>query len=222
MTTGAARGAFTLDPARGRPLIFAARGCPFAHRVLALLDHLEVARDVRQAPYGQLPEGLTRWSPSGRIPLLVHGEIAIGDSRLMLEHLAEAYGLEAAYPNALGSRTLQRHAMALLDSVLVPRLSGDNGTGDAARLEECLDVFEDVMATALQPGLMSFHFAPLWLRFQWWQPEGAVTRALRRRPPVVAWLDRAAELPSVVRTSPDRSRNVSGYRAAGAVHGAKG
>jgi len=199
------------------------RGCPFAHRVLSLLDHLGVEPETREAPLGQLPEGLERWSPSGRVPLLVHGALVIGESRVMLEHLAEAYGFDSAYPRELTQRTLQRHAMALMDGSVAPALTRPDWKPDAARLAECLDVFEGATQAPPEPGLFTFHFAPVWLRFQWWHPEGAVTRALADRPKLAAWLDDAASLAAVQRTAPSKADNVADFQAACVIHGgAKG
>ena len=39
------------------PVLFADRGCPFAHRVRALLDHLTVVHDVVESPPGERPLG---------------------------------------------------------------------------------------------------------------------------------------------------------------------
>ena len=203
-----------------RPVIFADRGCPFAHRVLALLDHLGVASDLREAHAGQLPEELTRWSPSGRMPLLVHGAVTIGESRVMLELLAEEYAFESAYPRALRDRTLQQHAMALMDGTVVPWLTRDEATLNEARLAECLDVFEGVALAPPEPCLLAFHFAPMWLRFQWWRPEGAVTRAIRGRPKLEGWLDGAAKLAAVVRTAPNQAENLADFHAVSALHAA--
>ena len=206
-----------------RPLLLMDRGCPFAHRVLALLDHLGVAYETREAPLGQLPEGVERWSPSGRVPLLVHGALVIGESRVMLEHLAEAYGFGSGYPLELTQRTRQRHAMALMDGSVAPALTRPDSKLDAVRLAGCLDVFEGATQAPLEPGLFAFHFAPLWLRFQWWHPEGVVTRAVRDRPALAAWLDGAASLAAVQRTAPSQAENVADFRAACVIRGsAKG
>ena len=179
--------------------MFSDRGCPFAHRVYALLDHLGVTPKREIVPLGKSTPGLARHSRSGRVPLLVHGPVTIGESRVMLEYLAEAHGLEP-YPLDLVTRTLQRHAMALLDATLTPTLISGVGPSDE-RLAECLDVFEAVMVERPVASVLAFHFAPMWLRFQWWRPTGAVTRAISGRPRVLSWLDEAAALPSVTRTS---------------------
>jgi len=204
-----------------RPVLFSDRGCPFAHRVLALLRHLEVPHDSHEARLGELPADLTRLSPSGRIPLLVHGEVVIGESRVILEHLAEAYGMEDAYPRLLAARTRARHAMALLDVFVAPTLTrAEAGLGEA-RLAECLDVLASVSEEAApSPGLLAFHVAPIWLRLQWWHPEGPVTRAILRRPELAAWLDATTQLEAVARTTPDRAENVADFRTLAAMHAA--
>lgn len=188
--------------------------------MLALLDHLDVPCELKQAPVGQFPDGLERWSPSGRIPLLVHGEVVIGESRVMLEYLSEAYEFEAAYPAGLSERTRHRYAMALMDGFLAPALA-TGGALEVARLGECLDVIEDAALAAPDvPCLLTMHLGPLWLRFQWWRPEWEVTRAIRGRTKLVAWLDAAASVDAVVRTAPSRSAHVAEFRAVLASTGA--
>lgn len=185
-----------------QPLLFADRGCPFAHRVRALLEHLGVAYRLEEAPTGALPEGLARHSPSGRIPLLVDGELTVSESRVMLEHLAESYHWRDAYPGELAPRTRHRHAMALVDVYIAPTFARGDAALDSLRLAECLDVLEEVALVApTAPSLLAFHLAPLWLCFRTWRPERAFTRGVRDRPALAAWLDRAASLPPVATTA---------------------
>lgn len=202
-----------MNAVAARPLLLADRGCPFAHRVRSLLDHLGVGHDLIESPPGERPAGLDRWSTSGRIPLLVHGDLSIGESRVMLEHLAEAYAFEKAYPASVVERTLHREAMAIVDSELAPALLRDSVAREA-RLAECLGRLDDVARMTLpSPCVLSFHVAPIWLRLQWWQPKGAVTRSIRERPRLAEWLDAAAQLPSVARTSPSRAENTRDFEA---------
>jgi hypothetical protein len=63
------------------------------------------------------------------------------------------------------------------------------------------------------PCVLSFHVTPIWLRLQWWQPNGSVTRSIRERARIVAWLDATARLPAVARTSPSRNENVRDFEA---------
>lgn len=191
-----------------RPILFSDRGCPFAHRVLSFAAHLGCALDHREARIGEHPPGLGRYSRSGRIPLLVDGELVLTESRVILEYLAERHACANAYPGDLAARTLHRHAIAVADEHLVPRLLERTPSvpGDP-RVEDVLDAIEVATATTPpKPCLLAFHLGPLWLAFGTWQPHGAVTRAIEARPALRAWLDAAAALPDVARTAPDPER----------------
>ncbi len=193
-----------------RPRLYADRGCPFAHRVLALLEHLNCEHVLIEAPVGDKPKGLAQHSPSERIPFLVHGDIAISESRVMLEYLAEHHDFRGAFPADLETRTLHRHAMALVDDFLAPLLFRAYTAADALRLTDTLDAIEDATGTvAPGPCLLAFHIAPIWLRFQWWHPEGPVTRAMAARTDLARWLDAANHLDSLSRTAPDRATHLA-------------
>jgi hypothetical protein len=139
--------------------------------------------------------------------------MSIGESRVMLDYLAEAYAFEQAYPTSVAPRALHREAMAIVDGQIVPGLSRDSGLGQA-RLTECLDRLEEVTRiTTPSPCVLSFHLAPIWLRLQWWRPEGDVTRSIRERPRLVEWLDATTRLPAVARTSPNRTENIRDFEA---------
>jgi glutathione S-transferase len=204
------------------PILFSDKGCPFAHRVLALLDHLGRAPERREALVGDEPEGIGRYSASGRIPLLVHGNVVISESRVMLEHLAEHYAFGDALPADLAVRTLHRCALAVVDDFLAPVLMGRPFTdSDRARLDDVLDALEAAVATTVpRPSLLAFHVAPIWLRFRWWHPDGAVTGAIEARPSLCAWLDAAVRLDAVARTAPERASDrtqLARARSAGLV-----
>ncbi|MEJ2347042.1 MAG: glutathione S-transferase N-terminal domain-containing protein [Gammaproteobacteria bacterium] len=184
-------------------ILFSDRGCAFAHRVLALLDHLERSADLRESLVGETPAGLYQYSSSGQLPLLVHGDLVLMESRVMLEHLAEYCELEESYPADLGARSRHRHAMAVVDGVLVPLLFGRTDV-DTRRLNDVLRVLEVAFATvAPRACLLAFHVAPIWLRFRLWQPAHTVTYAIQARANLCGWLDAAVQLVSLRRTAPD-------------------
>ena len=137
----------------------------------------------------------------------------------MLEHLAEHYGFAAAYPADLVTRTRHRHAMAVIDDSLVPLLMERSVAAlDGARLDDALTAVERAAIGQPAPSLLAFHVAPVWLRFRWWQPEGAVTRAVEARPDLRRWLDAATRLDPVSRTAPERAlhlADIARARAAG-------
>lgn len=126
--------------------------------MLALLDHLGCPPDLRESMVGEKPEGLYQYSSSGHIPLLVHGDLVLTESRVMLEHLAEHYGLDEAYPADLGARSLHRHAMAVVDVFLAPLLFTPTDTDvDAPGLDDALRALEDATASAA-PNLACWPF----------------------------------------------------------------
>jgi glutathione S-transferase len=186
-------------------ILFADRGCPFAHRVLALLDHLDCPPDLHESMVGARPDGLGQYSSSGRMPVLVHDELVLTESRVMLEHLAEHYELTGAWPADLGARSRHRHAMAVVDDFLAALLFGPTDADvDGPRLEDALRFLEDATATvAPHPCLLAFHIAPIWLRFRWWHPAHAVPRAVHAHGALRGWLDAAVQLSCLTRTAPD-------------------
>jgi glutathione S-transferase len=184
------------------PILFCDRGCPFAHRVLSLFEHLAVAFDRREVPLGDKPEGLARYSSSGGVPLLVHGDLVLTESRVMLDYLAERYAFVDAYPSDLDTRTRQRHAMAVADNYLAPRLSGVR-VGPDARLPDVLTALQAATTSRPRPSLLSMHLAPIWRAFRQWRPDGEITRAIQARPALRRWLDEASELGCVVRAAAD-------------------
>lgn len=185
-------------------ILFSDRGCPFAHRVLALFDHLGCQPDLRESMFGEKPEGISQYSASGGVPLLVHGDLIFTESRVMLEHLAEVYEFEESYPEDLAARSLHRHAMAIVDDFLAPQLFARTDV-DALRLDDALRALEIATVTVVAPQacLLVFHVAPIWLRFLLWHPTHAVTRAVQARDALCSWLDAAVQLGCLRRTAPD-------------------
>jgi glutathione S-transferase len=186
-----------------QPILFSDRGCPFAHRVLALIEHLGIPADLREAAVGEMPEGLDEYTQSQRIPMLIHDDLILRESRIILEYLAEQFALDDAYPEDAKERALHRYAMAVADDTLAPLLMGRAPMpDDIASLEEALDVVE--RATGLAPArasLLALHLAPIWRAFQLWHPECVVVRAIRERPALQRWLDAAKNLECVSQTA---------------------
>lgn len=186
----------------GPPVLFAERGCPYAHRVLALAAARDIPLELRSAPVGRRPEGIERHAPSAPVPLLVHGGLVLWESRVMLEHLAAHFGPTDGLPADPVARTLHRHAMAVMDGTLARALL----TGaplEAPRLDDTIDAI--AVATALAPpapNLLAFHLAPVWRAARRWRPNAVAVRAVGARPALERWLTEAAALDSLERTAP--------------------
>lgn len=185
-------------------ILFADRGCPFAHRVLALLEHLGYPIDLRESMVGEKPGEIYQYSSSGTIPLLVHGDLVLTESRVMLEHLAEHYAFDNAYPADLATRSRHRRAMAIVDDFFAPLLFGrTNAEVDGPRLDDALRALEEATTVEPRPNLLSLHITPIWLRFRMWHPAHVVTHAIELRSTLCQWLDTAVQIDCLVRTSPD-------------------
>lgn len=186
-------------------ILFADRGCPFAHRVLALCEQLGCLLDLHESKVGEKPEGIYQYSSSGMIPLLVHGDLVLTGSRVILEHIAEYYAFANAYPTELGARSLHRHAMAVMDDFFAPLLFGRTGADvDGPRLDDALRVLEVATATVKpQAHLLAIHIAPIWLRFRVWYPGHVVTQTIEARPALCSWLDAALRINCLKSTAPD-------------------
>lgn len=203
-----------------RPVLFFDRGCPFSWRVLAIASHLGVALDARACRLGEKPEGIERHSPSRRVPLFVHGEVVLAESRVMIEYLAELHGLAGALPDSIPERARHRHAMTVVDGEIAPFLfSRELAPKGVARLEEALDVVESVAERdASPPSLFTLHAAPIALAFRAYRPGSPVTRAILARPRLRAWLEASAALPCIADTAPDLAtfhEDLAHARAAG-------
>jgi len=208
------------DAPTAPPILFMDRGCPFSHRILALLDHLGAPVERRESTIGDKPAGLERYSAAKHLPLLVHGDLVLTESRVIVEYLAEYHGWEDAYPTDVVTRSRHRHAMALVDRTIVPVLFEREHVGiDDPDLHDTVRTLAAATApVAPRPCLLSLHVAPMWLRMRWRQPNGPLVRAVERHPALHRWLDATSELPCVTRTAPDRqgfAEDVIRARAAG-------
>lgn len=184
-------------------ILFADAGCPFAHRVNALLAHLGAPLELRESAIGSHPDGLTRYVASGRLPVLVDGDLVLFESRVMLEHLAEHFGFEGAFPAELSARSRDRHAMAIVDNYFAPMLFQRSGAiHDELRFDDALRaVIEAVRSSSSTPRLLTFHVVPILACFRLWHPAHAVTRAMEVHPVLGAWVEEALALDAFARTA---------------------
>lgn len=185
-------------------------GCPFAHRVLALVAQLGVDVAHELVPIGSqpTPEGATVLG----LPMLEVGDgvLVLTESRAINEYLAERFDYGAAFPETLVDRSAHRHALALVDAYLAPAVLGTLSEFQAEKLAGSLAAFERAMTEGPQPSLFALHIAPSW---RWLSRiRGSRNRAVRlieTRPALRDWLERVLEHPSLASTTPDDRRILS-------------
>lgn len=84
-------------------LAMRAAGLPFKE-VKILLDQPNTAEKIK------------RYSPSGRVPLLLHGDLRVWDSLAICEYLAETFKNHSLWPADKGDRALARSMVAEMHS----------------------------------------------------------------------------------------------------------
>lgn len=188
-------------------VLYADYGCPYAHRVLALMALLDVEHTLQLVPHGTPPSPAPKGTQLSRIPLFVAGELVLTESRVINEYLVERFGYADAFPADTEQRARHRYALALVDEYFAPGYVAPLDARGRSYLAASLEVFEAAMTSGPRPSLFALHAATGW-RF--------VSRSARQltnvvpifetRPTLVAWLDEVAAHPCIVSTSPDEAR----------------
>ena len=83
-----------------------------------LMRHFEIAFDEIVIPLAQdnTRTELLRYSPSGKCPVLIDGEITVWDSLAIIEYLAEMYPEKPLWPKARAARARARSLAAEMHS----------------------------------------------------------------------------------------------------------
>ena len=83
-----------------------------------LLRHHGIAFDEVRLPLDtrNSTSGIARWSPSGRVPVLHHGELVVWDSLAICEYVNEAYLDGRGWPRDAAARALARAVSAEMHS----------------------------------------------------------------------------------------------------------
>lgn len=201
--------------------LFAADVCPFAQRTRALLTLLDVPFALREIDLQHKPEDFVAISPTGKVPLLVDGELKLYESQVINDYLAEEHHFAQAYPDDVGERARVKLAMKQFDNVVLPAfyegLRRPESFDDARRRKVGLEL--DEMERTIEqggvgaPSLLALHVATFWLRWAWLREFSDVPTVIDDRPALRAWFDEAVARPEVQATAPQREPTVAAYRA---------
>lgn len=200
-------------------ILYSADVCPFAQRTRALCARIELAHELRTVDLEDRDPSFLALSPTGRVPLLVDGDLVLYESRIINEYLAEQAGWTRAWDRDPARRARQRLAMERWDAVVnrafYRALSGAEPDADGrVRLAgELAQLAETVAASPDADGLLGLHVAPFWARIRWLEELAPLRREIRRPAALERFLDRAADLECVRATLPDRAATVARYRA---------
>lgn len=200
-------------------VLYSADACPFAHRVRALLTHLDVPFELREIDLEDRDPAFLALSPTGRVPLLVAGDAVLYESAVVLEYLAEAHGFGGAFATDAMVRARQRLAAKQWDDVVLSAFYASLGSGGELadeRVDRLARELGEIEATAIrsEPGsLLGFTLAPHWMRMDWVRDLGPVPALVDAHAELREWLAAAVALPAVEATAPDRETVVARYRA---------
>lgn len=200
--------------------LFYAEVCPFAHRTRSMMQHLEQPFDGVVVDLDNRPPELLALSPTGKVPLLVDGDLKLYESDIINEYLASQVGWDRAYHVDPGLRARQKLAQKQWDQSVLPLFYGsmkDPGLYTEAAGRQLGMELDELWGTIGATGdagasMLAFHLAPFWLRMGWLREFSPVLEVFDQRPELTAWLDRAAALPAVLETAPDQQETVQRYR----------
>ena len=192
--------------------LVADEGCPFTHRIRALAAHLGLELERIEVPIGRKHPVALAHSPTGRVPLLVHDGLVIGESVVIGDYLADVSGW-SGFPDQPAGRARHREAMALFDSQVAMGVLRPSPVDP--RTLEVLDLLDALVAVLrVEPSRLAFHLGPFYYRLVHWYPDGPLRDAFRRRPDLSAWLDAVCALEPVAANSPSAAEAAAHLEAA--------
>jgi glutathione S-transferase len=199
--------------------LYAADGCPFAHRTRALLTQLEQPFELHTIDLANKPADFLALSPNGKVPLLVDGELKLYESFILSLYVAEKFNWTPAFSSDVGVRARQRLGMLQFDELIVSAfyrsLSGDPIEGERRdTIKKALNEIErTVEKTGGVDNLFGYHCATHWVRMGWLKDESPLMPIIEEHVSLTEWLDDAAALPAVQATLPDRAKSLTAIRA---------
>jgi len=186
--------------------------CPFAHRPRALLARLDVEHEEVEIDLDDRPERFLSLTPTGKVPLLVDGDLVLYESSIVDEYLADRFAWDHAWPDDPDARARQRLAMERWDAVVLPAWYRSLKEGGPIAVEERdavegeLEELDRTIRHRTEEGadtLLGFHCATHWIRIRALADHSEIHERIRERTASARWLDRAADLDAVQATSPD-------------------
>ena len=199
--------------------IYSADICPFAHRTTAMLTHMGIRFETRVINLSDRDPEFLKLTPTGKVPLLVDGDVKLYESRIINDYVAEKYEFPDAYDPDVYHRSRQRLAMLQWDEVILGEfyrsLRSPDGIEPETRKKLARELDEIVRTVRLVSGsiydLMGFHFAPFWARMDWLRGLTPFPKLVDSRPELVEWLNRAVAIPAVQATLPPQDTVVRSY-----------
>lgn len=209
--------------------LYNAPGCPFAQRTRLVLREKGLAYEQTDIDLEQTPEWYLKLCPTGKVPLLKHGETLLWESTIINEYLEEAFPTPALMPTDPAERAWLRIWVDYANTQFLPgyyklllEQTPARQAALAARLNACLDALEHE-ALSTRPGpywlgdtfsLADIAFYPFFERFpvlthyRGFTPPEATTPA---RPHLSRWLAAMRAHPTVQAEAGDPAFYIRSY-----------
>jgi glutathione S-transferase len=177
--------------------------CPYVHRAAALLTELRVPFTQRHVDLQAKPDWFVAISPRGKVPVLLVDGVAIFESNVILEYLAERFAPELLLTDPL-QRARRRMWIEIANDLMVGHYKiavakPAERPAAIAAARETLARFEPVNAGRYfagdEPGLVDFAAGPALVRFE--KLQGVLGLDLYGElPRVAAWAREIAARPA--------------------------
>jgi len=123
---------------RSTMTLYSDSSCQYSHRVRIVLAEKGVSVDIEEVDHGALPEELAELNPYGSTPTLADRDLALYESKVMMEYLDERYPhppLLPVYPvaRALSRQFMHRIEKDWCESADIVYRKGETAQADKAR-----------------------------------------------------------------------------------------
>jgi len=125
--------------------LYSAPSCPYAQRTRLLLHEKGLDFELVEVNLKQTPDWFLELSPTGKVPLLLHGEEMVWESAAINEYLEECHPEPALMPSSPLQRARVRIAVDVANNTFAPLYyklllaeTADRREGVAQRLEVTL------------------------------------------------------------------------------------
>ena len=169
--------------------------CPYVHRTSALLAEIDVPFTARFVDLKAKPEWFLALSPRGKVPVLVVDDVALFESAVILEYVAERFAPELVPEDPL-ARARQRMWIEISGDLIMGQYkiatagSANDRAVAVAQSGETLARFQPLIEGAYvggaRPGLIDFAAGPALVRFEKLQAALGLD-IYRELPAVAAW-----------------------------------
>ena len=100
--------------------LYSADVCPYVQRVRAILVRLGQPFETAIIDLSERDSAFLALTPTGKVPLLLEGELKLYESQVINDYLAERNEWKEAYSADPGVRNRQKLAMKQWDSAVLP------------------------------------------------------------------------------------------------------